>query len=99
MSIGFVALGVIVTLIIVCMVYAICREKPIKEKLIIWGLTMMLVLAPFLSVPIGILVGISQGDGIAGAALMIIMFICLFLFGLILLLAGVFRKKSHDIGS
>lgn len=82
MSIGLVALGVIVPLVIVCMVYAISREKHIKEKLIIWGLTIMLVLAPFLSVPIGILFGISKGDGFAGAALLIIMFICYFYLGL-----------------
>lgn len=99
MIIGLAALGVTVSLIIVFMISAICRGKPVKEILIIWGLTMMIVLAPFLSWSIGILFGISQGDGFAGAALMIIMSICLFLFGLILLLAGVFRKKSSDIAS
>jgi len=78
------------------MVYAISHRKPIKEKLIIWGLTMMLVIAPFLSWPISMLVGISQGDGFAGAAFMVIMLLCLCLFGLILLLTGIFRKNNPE---
>lgn len=72
--------------------------KSNKKKYIIWGITMMLVIAPLFSGVVSILYGRYAGEGFAAVALMMVMFPLLFLTGLVLLLLGILKKgKAKSI--
>lgn len=95
MGIGLVALGLVLILGIAIM---ISLGKSNKKKYIIWGITMMLVIAPLFSGVVSILYGRYEGEGFAAVALMMVMFPLLFLTGLVLLLLGILKKgKAKSI--
>lgn len=74
--------------------YKLSHGKSKKKKYITWGITTMLAIAPLFSWVVSILYGINEGDGFAAASLMMLMFPLLFLVGLVILLMGIFLKKS-----
>ncbi|WP_260982693.1 hypothetical protein [Lysinibacillus fusiformis] len=88
------AIGVVVIalVLIVSIVFIICIGKSKKTTLIIWGITIMLVIAPLFTWVVSILYGIKEGDGFATVGLMVILFPILFLIGLVILLIGAFKK-------
>lgn len=59
MEIGLVVLGLTLALGVVFM---ISHGKSNKEKYIIWGITMMLVIAPLFSWVVSILYGVYEGS-------------------------------------
>ncbi|MGE1194414.1 hypothetical protein ACQJ18_06930 [Priestia megaterium] len=63
-----------------------------------WGTTTILIIAPFFSWAVSILFAISQEEGFAGVALMMLLFPLFFLVGLVVLLIG-FLKKERTIKS
>ena len=91
MAIG-IALLILVGAILIG--YKSSRGMSEKRKLITWGLASMFGIAPFLSWLVGISIGVYVGDGFAGAGVMVIMFVILFLIGLITLLVGIFKKST-----
>ncbi|TWT02530.1 hypothetical protein [Planomicrobium sp. CPCC 101079] len=74
--------------------YAWSKNKSWKQKNVIWGLAAMLIIAPFLSWLIGVQYGILVGDGFAGGGLMVILFVIIFVFGLIAVLVGIFGNEE-----
>ncbi|PGM58421.1 hypothetical protein [Bacillus sp. AFS053548] len=69
-----------------------------KRNFIIWGITNMIAIGPFLSFAIGITYAIIKGDGFAGM-LMWVLYPIIFIIGLIQLIIGIFMKKSSDKNS
>lgn len=88
-SIGLI-LGVVAALFI-------SKNKLKKTKMIIWGLTLMIVVAPLFSWLVSQLYGIYEESGWAAVALSAILFPVIFLLGLIILLIGVFQKMKEKI--
>jgi len=88
------AIGVVVIalVLIVSIVFIICLGKSKKTTFIIWGITLMVVIAPLFAWVVSILYGIKEGDGFAAVGLMVILFPFLFLIGLVIFLVGVFKK-------
>lgn len=67
-----------------------------NKSLIIWGLITMLSIAPFFSWIVAMLVGVSVGDGFAAVAVMWLMVPTLFLIGVGMLGAGVYKKVTGE---
>lgn len=65
--------------------------KTKKSRYIIWGITIMVAIAPFLSFSIGLIYAMIVENGWA-SMLMWVLFPILFLIGLVLVLIGVFSK-------
>jgi len=68
------------------------RGKTAKRKLIVWGITAMVAMAPLLSWLAGMAYGMIARSGWAAGGMIIILFPVVFAAGLVSLLAGVFRK-------
>lgn len=71
------------------------KGKSKKRKYIIWGITIMVAIAPFLSFSIGLTYAWIVRDGWAGM-LMFVLFPIIFFLGLIVLLIGVFKEKRRE---
>ncbi|WP_163103519.1 hypothetical protein [Peribacillus alkalitolerans] len=87
----FVALAIVI--LGSTLAFYLSKGKSKKRKYIVWGITTMLAIAPFLSFSIGLTYAIIVENGWA-AMLMWILFPVIFISGLILMLVGLFRKKS-----
>ena len=91
---------VVTTIILIAalaIAYQLSKNKSKKRKLIVWGITTMLAIAPLFSWIISIIYASIEGSGWAGIALISIMLPILFLVGLVILVVGVFRKKDTEI--
>lgn len=90
------AIGVALTVLVVGLMFAsgLSQGKSAKRKYIVWGTTTILIIAPFFSWVVSILFAISQEEGFAGVALMMLLFPFFFLIGLVMLLIGIFKKES-----
>ncbi|MCM3098353.1 hypothetical protein [Priestia megaterium] len=90
------AIGVALTVLVVGLMFAsgLSRGTTAKRKYIVWGTTTILIIAPFFSWVVSVLYAISQEEGFAGVALMMLLFPIFFLIGLVTLLTGVFKKES-----
>ncbi|WP_214484653.1 hypothetical protein [Bacillus sp. SM2101] len=94
MAIG-IAIGIILFGLVLA--FQLSHGKTKKRRCIIWGVTIMLAIAPFFSWLVGISYGIYVGDGFAGGALMVILFLIIFLSGLLSLLVGVLGSDEKEI--
>ncbi|MCJ7989922.1 hypothetical protein MUB15_12375 [Priestia sp. OVS21] len=92
------AIGVALTVLVVGLMFAsgLSRGKTAKRKYIVWGTTIILIIAPSFSWAVSILFAISQEEGFAGVALMMLLFPFFFLVGIVTLLIGVFKKESTN---
>ncbi|XIH75772.1 hypothetical protein C1N57_16770 [Priestia aryabhattai] len=92
------AIGVALLVLVLGLMFAsgLSQGKSAKRKYIVWGTTIILIIAPFFSWVVSILFAISQEEGFAGVALMMLMFPIFFLIGLVTLLTGVFKKESAN---
>ncbi|MDW4508878.1 MULTISPECIES: hypothetical protein [Priestia] len=92
------AIGVALTVLVVGLMFAsgLSQGKGAKRKYIVWGTTTILIIAPFFSWVVSILFAISQEEGFAGVALMMLLFPFFFLIGLVTLLIGIFKKESMN---
>jgi hypothetical protein len=79
--------------------FYLSKGHSVKRKLITWGIVFMAGLAPFFSFFCGIAFGIRVGDGFAGGAVMIMLFVLFFLIGLILTAVGIFKKRKPPLNS
>lgn len=77
--------------------YYLSEGKSKKRKYIVWGITLMLVISPFLSFQIGLTYGLIIKNVWAIPVTIIILFSIGFIIGLIILLIGVFKKKATDV--
>ncbi|MFT4414389.1 hypothetical protein ACLM5H_11070 [Fredinandcohnia humi] len=73
--------------------YQLCNGKSKRRKYIIWGITTMVAIAPFLSFSIGLTYAIIVENGWA-ALIMWYLFPIMFIIGLVLLLVGIFKKNT-----
>ncbi|MDN4494331.1 hypothetical protein [Ureibacillus aquaedulcis] len=91
------AFGIVIIILVLALGTAIYFSlgKSTKRKLIVWGITTMLAIAPFFTWLGSIGFAIYVGDGFAGMGLMVIMFPILFLIGITLLLIGIFIKPKQ----
>ncbi|WP_026564896.1 hypothetical protein [Bacillus sp. UNC41MFS5] len=71
------------------------KGKSKKRKYIIWGITIMVAIAPFLSFSIGLTYAFIVRNGWA-ALIMWVLFPIIFILGLIVLLVGVFKEKGKE---
>lgn len=85
-----VALGIVV--LGVALAIHFTRGTSKKRKYIVWGIALMVAIAPFLSFAIGLLYAIIMRNGWA-ALIMWYLFPILFLIGVIMLIVGIFIKK------
>ncbi|NLP50053.1 hypothetical protein [Bacillus sp. RO1] len=67
-----------------------------NKALIIWGLITMLSIAPFFSWIVSMIVAVNAGDGFAGVAVMWLMFPVLFLIGVGMVGAGVYKRVTEE---
>jgi UDP-N-acetylmuramyl pentapeptide phosphotransferase/UDP-N-acetylglucosamine-1-phosphate transferase len=67
-----------------------------NKVLIIWGVITMLSIAPFFSWIVAMIVAVNVGDGFAGVAVMWLMFPVLFLIGVGMVGAGVYKKVTGE---
>lgn len=77
--------------------YHLSEGKSKKRKYIVWGITLMLVISPFLSFQIGLTYGLIIKNVWAIPVSIIILFSIGFIIGLIILLIGVFSKMRTDV--
>ncbi|MGC9935351.1 hypothetical protein [Priestia aryabhattai] len=74
--------------------YRLSKEKMKKRKYIIWGIALMLAIAPFLSFAIGLTYAVIAENGWA-ALIMWYIFPIIFVIGLIVLLIGIFKREER----
>ncbi len=74
--------------------YQLSKGKTKKRQYIVWGITLMLAISPFLSFAIGLTYAAITENGWA-ALIMWYIFPVIFVIGLIVLLIGIFKKKEH----
>ncbi|MFE3897528.1 MULTISPECIES: hypothetical protein [unclassified Priestia] len=74
--------------------YQLSKGKTKKRKYIVWGIALMLAIAPFLSFAIGLTYAVIAENGWA-ALIMWYIFPIIFVIGLIVLLMGIFKKKEQ----
>ncbi|QFT87980.1 hypothetical protein FIU87_04860 [Bacillus sp. THAF10] len=67
-----------------------------EKKLIIWGLVTMFSVAPFFSWIIAILYGTEVENGFAAMGILIVLFPVLFLVGIGILFAGIYKKVTGE---
>lgn len=72
--------------------FQLSKGKSQKRKYIVWGITTMLAIAPFLSFSVGLSYAFIVQNGWA-AMIMWLLFPIIFVIGLCLLLVGIFKKK------
>lgn len=77
--------------------YQLSKGKTIKRKYIVWGITLMLIISPFLSFAIGLTYGFIIENGWAIAGTIMILFPIGFIIGIIMLLVGIFKKEETDV--
>jgi hypothetical protein len=92
------AIGVALLVLVLGLMFAsgLSQGKSAKRKYIVWGTTIILIIAPFFSWAVSISFAISQEEDFAGVALMMLLFPFFFLVGLVTLLIGVFKKESTN---
>ncbi|UAL48245.1 hypothetical protein [Sutcliffiella horikoshii] len=86
----------IIVLVLSIGIGIVLSRKYENRALIIWGLITMLSIAPFFSWIVAILVGVSVGDGFAAVAVMWLMAPALFLIGVGMVGAGVYKKVTGE---
>lgn len=86
----------IILLVLSIGIGVVLSRKYENRRLIIWGLITMLSIAPFFSWIVAILVGVSVGDGFAAVAVMWLMVPILFLIGVGMVGAGVYKKVTGE---
>ncbi|MFU1996835.1 hypothetical protein [Priestia megaterium] len=74
--------------------YQLSKGKTKKRQYIVWGITIILAISPFLSFAIGLTYAFIKEDGWA-ALIMWYIFPIIFVIGLIVLLIGIFKKKEQ----
>ncbi|MGD6776760.1 hypothetical protein [Sutcliffiella horikoshii] len=87
---------IIIVLVLSLGIGVVLSRKYENRRLIIWGLITMLSIAPFFSWIVAILVGVSVGDGFAAVAVMSLMVPILFLIGVGMVGAGVYKKVTGE---
>ncbi|MGD7054782.1 hypothetical protein [Sutcliffiella horikoshii] len=87
---------IIIVLVLSLGIGVVLSRKYENRRLIIWGLITMLSIAPFFSWIVAILVGVSVGDGFAAVAVMWLMVPILFLIGVGMVGAGVYKKVTGE---
>ncbi len=75
--------------------FQLSEGKTKKRQYIIWGITLMLAISPFLSFAIGLTYAVIAKNGWA-VLIMWYIFPVLFLIGFITLLVGIFKRKETD---
>ncbi|MEI2378711.1 hypothetical protein [Priestia megaterium] len=90
------AIGVALLVLVLGLMFAsgLSQGKSAKRKYIVWGTTAILIIAPFFSWAVSILFAVSQEEGFAGVALMMLLFPFFFLIGLVTLLIGIFKEEN-----
>ena len=73
--------------------YQLSKGKTKKRKYVVWGITLMLVISPFISFAIGLTYAVIEQNGWA-ALVMWYIFPVIFITGLIMLLVGIFKKGN-----
>ncbi|MEE3897374.1 hypothetical protein [Priestia megaterium] len=74
--------------------YQLSNGKTKKRKYIVWGIALMLAIAPFLSFAVGLTYAVIAKNGWA-ALIMWYIFPVIFVIGLIVLLIGIFKKEEQ----
>ena len=88
---------VAVLVLILSLVIGVVLSRKYEDKaLIIWGLITMLSIDPFFSWIVEMLVAVSVGDGFAAVAVMWLMVPILFLIGVGMLGAGLYKKVTGE---
>ncbi|SFL58972.1 hypothetical protein SAMN04487943_102348 [Gracilibacillus orientalis] len=76
--------------------YILSENKSKKRKYIVWGITLMVAISPFLSFAIGLTFAFVSENGWVIPGTIIILFPIGFIIGLTMLLVGIFKKKRTD---
>lgn len=87
-----ILVGLVITIVGLVIAFQLSNGKSIKRKYVVWGITIMVAIAPFLSFSIGLTYAMMVKDGWS-AMIMWVLFPLFFIVGLILLLTGIFKKK------
>lgn len=75
--------------------HRLTNGKSRKRKLIIWGITTMIAIAPFLSFAIGLTYALIVRSG-WGIIIMWYLFPVIFITGLVVLFLGIFKEKRRE---
>lgn len=90
------AVGYGIAIIGALVAYQLGEGKSKKRKYIVWGITLMLAISPFLSFAIGLTYGSIVEGGWAIPFIIMILFPIGFIIGLIMLLVGIFKKGETE---
>ncbi|MDU1846792.1 MAG: hypothetical protein E6778_14755 [Niallia nealsonii] len=85
---GVALIGVLVALYL--------SKNKSKKRYIVWGVTLMVAVSPFLSFAIGLTYGSIVGNGWAIPGTILILFPIGFIIGLSMLLVGIFKKSDTN---
>lgn len=92
-----IAVLILVLILAFVLAYQLSERKSTKRKYIVWGIIIMVAIAPFLSFLIGMTFGMIVSSGWTIGGITVILFPIIFLVGLITLLMGICRKKETEI--
>lgn len=88
-------IAIIILILAIVLAGYISRNKPTKKKFVIWGIAVIVVIAPLASWIAGILFGMDDGDGFVGFSVMIYGFVLLEVVGFVLVYLGIFKRMKR----
>ncbi|MCM3388361.1 hypothetical protein M3649_09460 [Ureibacillus chungkukjangi] len=88
-------IAIIILLLAIVLAVYMSRNKPRKKKLLVWGITTIVAIAPLVSWIAGISFGMDEGDGFIGFTVMIYSFVLLEVIGFILVYLGIFKRMKR----
>lgn len=90
-----ISLGYFITLLSIPLGYLLGKGRSRKTQFIIWGIAILIPISSPLSYSIGFSYAVYSGNGFA-ALLMLYVFPIFSFIGTILLLIGIFKRRSND---
>ncbi|MFJ7747088.1 hypothetical protein [Peribacillus sp. NPDC097295] len=92
-----IAVALLISILGSIVAHHLCKGKSKKRKLIIWGITTMVAIAPFSSFAIGLTYALIVRSG-WGIIIMWYLFPIIFITGLVMLILGIFKVKRGEAG-